>query len=211
MKKIAILFTILCASALNGMENPQYGSYKGLGNLSPEIQVMIIQALNTYKNPVDVINAIKAISLVDKELNEIINQEYGNQKGFTKLVHILADKFNETTGEIADKFKTPAANEYIKLGSQLVNTIMDSDKSEGEKTKNEVIALIKDGADVNFSRKWYFGDEEFGKDWFIETPLGNAIVFKENIELTKLLIQSGANPEKLNPFQKNKMAKLLQQ
>ena len=87
MKKIALLFTLLCAGALNGMEQPEQGHYVGLAELSPEIQVMIIQTLNTYdktfspeKNLTNTVNAIKAMSETNKQLNEVVNDMYGNLK-----------------------------------------------------------------------------------------------------------------------------------
>src|SRR6476660_2972139 len=110
MKKIVLLFTILCVGALNGMEQPQKGHYGGLAELSPEIQVMIIQSLNTYdknltpeENLTNIVNAIKAMSETNKQLHAVVNDMYGNLKGFTALVVILAEQFpNMTREEIAN-------------------------------------------------------------------------------------------------------------
>jgi ankyrin repeat protein len=143
MKKLLLLITF-CAM-LNGMENPkrEHGHYVGMEDLSPEIKVMIIQSLHTYDFPDDVIDAIKALSLTDKELNAIVNDMYGNQQGFAQLAHLLANKFGETTESIAKKFKTPAANHYLNLAKQVHNAISHADF-------NTALQLVKKGADVNF-------------------------------------------------------------
>ena len=94
MKKVFLLCALVCAGQMYGMESQQ--SY--MEELSPEVKVMIIQALhNTYnpklnseENLKSIINAIKAMSEVNTELNAIVNYMYGNQKKFTELVHILA-------------------------------------------------------------------------------------------------------------------------
>jgi len=193
MKKIALLFTILCAGALNGMENPEQGHYKGLGGLSPEMQVMIIQTLNnTYdytlsskENLKNIINAIKATSLVDKELNETVNDIYGNQKGFTALVHVLAKKFNTSTYNVAKEFKTKASQEYLDLGTQLANAIREKDNAK-------VAELISQDADVNFIEnpyRWIMGGKYRGN-----TILLTAVMYKHLVGSIQLLLDAGANP-----------------
>lgn len=105
MKKIALLITILSAGALNGMESPKHSQITWR-DLPIDAKAVIVQALQTYDNPNDTLNAIKAMGLSDKELNKIVNDVYlrGNLKDFTALVHILANKFKKTTFNIATKF-----------------------------------------------------------------------------------------------------------
>lgn len=172
---MALLFTVLCASQLYGMEPEQH---KGFGGLSPEIQVMIISFLNEYKNLADVIKAIKETSRVDKELNAIINDMYGNQKEFTKLVHILANKFNKSTYEVANEFNTPFGEKYNSLNSQFMAAI---NLSNAENISN----FINQGADINYSSN-------------LNTPLILA-TSKWNYEIIQLLLQYGANANFNNP------------
>ncbi len=176
MKKV-LLFTLLCVGQLYGMESER-GRYKNLGKLSPEVQIMIIQSLNEYDNLTDIVKAIKATSLTNQQLNEVINDIYGNQKGFTALVHLLADKFPEDgTVEIASEFKTPAAQKYIQLHNELRDSI-------GKKYYGKVKSLIEhSGADVNST-----------VIFFIITPLMKAVLF-DDARMVKLLLDLGANPQ----------------
>ncbi len=145
MKKITLLFTLLCAGALNGMEVPEHGHYVGIGieALPDDVKPLIIMYLNEYDDVDDIVTAIKATSLSNKELNKIVNEMYGNQKGFAALAHMLANKFNTTTEVVAEEFGTPAAKHYLDLGNQL-NTAISSGKF------NIAKKLIEKGADVNY-------------------------------------------------------------
>jgi len=176
MKKLTLLLTLLCASALNGM-GPGYGHFRGLGDLPPEIQVMIIQTLNTYNTLDDVINAIKAISKTNQQLNAIVTEEYGNQKRFNALVHTLANKFNTTTKTVAQKLGTLAAKIYITAGDILVQAIKNN-------SINHIIQAINAGADINYS--FNTGHETL-------TPLLLAVTH-EQADIVKLLLEKGANP-----------------
>ncbi len=178
MKKIALLFTLLCASALNGMEQPEQGRYAGLGELSPEIQVLIIQALNTFdkylsskENLTNTVNAIKAMTETNKQLHAVVNDMYGNLKGFTALIGILAEKFFAISrDDIAYKFNTPLAEEYKKLGNKLLNNIF-------RKPIEKITQLIKQGADVNYNKMILIYAVSDG-----------------DVNLVKLLLDAGANP-----------------
>lgn len=184
MKKIALLFTILCAGQLYGMENPERGRHIGLEDLSPEIQVMIIHALNTYDNLDDVINSIKASSLTNQQLNAVVNDMYGNLPGFKKLAHTLANKFNTSVVEIAQKFNTPASRQYINLIVQLIRAIEN-------RQIDMVTQLIKQGADINLLMIDNMG--------YYITPLLYAALrpsglTAKDVAIVQLLINSGANP-----------------
>ncbi len=205
MKKIALLFTILCAGALYGMKRIQsrskYGHYVSMAELSPEIQVMIIQALNTYdknlnpeENLVNIINAIKAMSATNRQFNTIVNDIYGNLAGFTALVHILGKKFNINTDVIATKFETPIAEKYIQLGQNLMKETVQLDPI------NKVVQLIEQGADVNYSTKGYtvtrpiFSLANEANYYDAYTPLYWAVRFSRHA-LVKLLLNAGAIPK----------------
>jgi ankyrin repeat protein len=179
MNKIALLLTILCLSPLHGME-PEKGRYIGMEELSPEVKALIIQALNAYNNNLsaqdnlkNTIRAIKAMSSTSQELHEIVNDLYGNQKGFTKLMHILANKYGTSTAIIAQIFRGPAADMYIKNGYALLWGTHDT---------NMVKQHISEGADVNFINEMNI------------TPLKQAMI-NLNPEAVQLLLNAGANPE----------------
>src|SRR5262245_54934151 len=107
MKKTIILFTILSIGLLNGMETePSYET------LPKELKQEIINtALATSKSVDEAINTLKTVSA----LQGIQFDKLFDLKDFTKLVHMLADKFNTKTELIAEKFKTPVAEEYVRL------------------------------------------------------------------------------------------------
>lgn len=223
MKKTILLLTILCAGHLYGMEPEQGYTNTNLNELSPEVRYMIVRALSTTYNPKlnnienlkNTVNALNAMSRVNKQFNAIINDLYGksqeNLKEFTKLVHILADNFNVSTKEVAMMFNTPIAQQYIDLGEQLVILVygdkldprrqMEIYNKTGKLPTNvdpqDIITLIKNGADVNYISKL---DPKID---YKESPL-SAAVFVENVALVNLLLEHGANPELvahiLDPF-----------
>lgn len=152
MKKLILLFTIVCAAGqMYGME-PERGHYAGvfwegipnyMSMLPAELKGDIIQFFLSGDTLSEVLNNIKAVSLTSKELNTTLNKMYGNPKVFTALVHILADKFNTTTEAVAEKIGTPAAKYYLDLAEQLNTEISYFDL-------NKAIQLIEQGADVNY-------------------------------------------------------------
>lgn len=156
MKKIALLFIITCTGQLYGMEptKPKPGRYIGLENLPQEVQVIIVSSLHTYDNPDDLIHALKAISRTNTTLRKMIFTRYGsfcNLKEFTTLVHILADQFNLSTKDIANKFNTPTSKYYVELGDKLRNYVFKSTSLTNH--IDEVTKLIEQGADVNYSKQ----------------------------------------------------------
>jgi len=152
MKKITLLFTLLCVAALNGMENPERNDYKGFGGLSPEIQVMIIRSLNIHDTLYNIIKAIKATSLVDKELNEIVNGEYGNLAGFTALLHTLANKFPDATKEnMATLFNTEIANKYLELNRDFEYRTGNLHNPNQTKMLDTLTQFIDQGADPDYT------------------------------------------------------------
>lgn len=197
MKKIALLFTILCAGALNGMEpermEPERDSFLFYGQLPPELRALIIMSVNTYSTLDNIVNTIKAASVTSKEINAIVNEKYGNLAGFTALIGALEEKFpGITRAEIAKKFGTSIADLYIDLGNILVAHCKNTASTDG------LINIINDGADVNFSTMFsamfsaMFEEIEAGEI----TPLFAATNFldKNKIDLLKVLLEKGANP-----------------
>jgi len=176
MKKIALLFLFLCANALSGMEQP-----KSVSILPPEVIEMIIVYVHAYDNPDAVIKAIKSLSLVDINFNTIINDMYSNPEGFKVLVHMIANKFNKQPCEIANKFKTPAAEKYSDLCEKLRSTLKrlgaQEDKIEGVKK------LLEEGADIN-------GFPVLPAVMTGSTP---------SAEMIQFLLDNGANPNAKTP------------
>ena len=181
MKKLILLFTIVCAAGqLYGME-PERGRYIGLGDLPRDVQVIIISYLQTNDNLDDTM-LHKRSQPYNKQLNAIVNETYGNQKGFAALMHVLEDKFHKkhpflpgiNTVYIASGLKTSAAKEYVRL----VQTLRDALKNDDMTTIKNALAK---GADINAT---------FGLG---NTFLVNA-VSKNNLKKTQLLLDIGADP-----------------
>lgn len=178
MKKLTVLFTLLCtASALNGMK-PERGRYVGMGDLPPEVQAIIVSYLHTYDNLNDIVKAIKATSETNRQLKEIVNEEYGDPKKFKALVHVLANKFNTATKNIAEQLGTPFTTKHYTLAG---DTLIQAIKNGSIHDVTKAIAL---GADVNYSF-------DHGEDKL--TPLLLAVT-NEKYEIIKLLLDNGANP-----------------
>jgi hypothetical protein len=197
MKKLILLFTVTCiAGQMYGM-GPERGRYIGMADLPKEVQVLIIQALNKSKNRWgnvnidEVIHAIVAMSLTSKALNEIVNEAYGNQKGFKALINELATvdvgrnpPHFKKRSDIAQKFKTEAARNYVELGNALAEAVQ---KNNIEK----VTELLEQGADVNFdSGIWTYHPRHV----YRMMPL-SYVVRCHNVAMIKLLLSFGAEVE----------------
>ena len=204
MKKVVLLFTILCAGALNSMDptslyelrrtGPEQGRYIGTGmeDIPIEVQSLIITHINTGNTVTNAIRDIIRTSRTNTTLNKIVNDMYGNQKGFSELVHVLADKFNLTPPDVAAKFKTDASTTYIQLATALLYSIKSHDTQF-------VDNIIKQGADVNY----YSG----GSDKI--TPLVYAIRYG-TADIVKLLLNSKANPNFTGPYTESYAMKVLE-
>ena len=98
-----VLFTILCAGALNlnGMEPERTIR---ISDLPREVQSIIITHGDSLN---DVIKSITKMSEVNTTFYKLVNDIYGNQKTFTTLVQVLAKKFNLDPHFVASQFKTP--------------------------------------------------------------------------------------------------------
>lgn len=182
MKKIALLFTLLCVVALNSME-PEKPELDPViwKNLPEDVKPLIIMALTESGDNIDlaICNIIKAAH-INRKLNEMINEKYGNLVGFTELVGILGKKFPHITREeIAKKFDIPIAKQYADLGFELLVKV-------GYGSIGQIVESIKQGADVNFHSDHGF----FGKRI---TPLILAIKGIK-VDAVRLLLDFGANP-----------------
>ena len=60
------------------------------------------------------------------------------------MVHLLADRFNISTEDVAGKFGTLVAENYQILGRELLSAISFF------KDEEKIAALIQQGADVNY-------------------------------------------------------------
>jgi hypothetical protein len=135
MKKIALLLIILCAHALNGMEQPA-------PTLPPEVIEVIVNQVYTYDDPDAMIKAIHKLSLFDTNFHTILNDMHGNPEGFKILAHMIAKKFNMQPCDIASRFHTQVAKNYVEICTQLRNKLKAQDIAG-------VKQLLEQGADVN--------------------------------------------------------------
>jgi len=140
-------------------EEPELGI--NISNLPQNIHDKIIKIVLASSDTLALEETIKAINIA----SALRVVRYDNLKDFTKLVYILADKFNVLPNLVAKKFNTSTARIYLGLGLKL------------SMNPQYPIQLIEQGADINFMNG---------------TPLGNAIKH-QNIELVTCLLDSGAN------------------
>jgi len=175
MKKIVLLFTIACIGQLYGME-PIEPSYK---SLPKELQQEIItQALAVSNDPFQAIEMIEKFSILH-------GVQFDNIKDFTKLVHILADKFNVSAQDIAYFFETPVSQKYRQLFNTFLRYLRENNLEDIKKS-------IAQGVDI-FSSKdgilpWYL-------HMMVKTNNLNPLHVKQpQLEIIKLLLANGADP-----------------
>ncbi len=142
MKKIALLFTILCAGHLYSMEAER------IVDLPKELQDIIAQtAIESSDNLDETILMIKKLSLSYKVPHSTL---FNNIKDFTKLVHLLAKKFNMATLDVAYLFaynlKIPAAQQYKSLYFKAIDG-----KPYAYYNSDILNQLIADGLDINLT------------------------------------------------------------
>jgi len=173
-----LLGALVCAGQIYGMEPQEpMGAFAQLPKeLHQEIIRKAIESSDTLEEFVKAVNVACALQGVC----------YDNLKDFTKLMHMLADKFDTTTHEVAGNFHTSLAEKYIQLGEQLL--IIDDESSQLD-TFDKVTQLINDGADVNFTMRNNMAIDS--------TPLFVAIQLI-NVDVVKLLMQSGVIPTSQN-------------
>ncbi len=207
MKKIILLFTIVCISTLNGME-PKRGTLAGMWeNIPAEVKPLIVIALAQSSNDIDeAIREIIKTSRVNTELNKIVNDLYGNPAGFRNLMQILAKSFPDlTTTEIAKKFKTNVAENYL-TSSVSLKSIIDKYRRSSDfihntftinEFENEVKKLIEKGADVNFTwgkdpKRHRLIDQTFASRLYGQDNEARLPTYKE---ILQILIKYGATSD----------------
>jgi hypothetical protein len=154
----------------------------GMQDLPREVQSLIITHLETGDSLKNIIRAIVRTSQVDTTFFKLVNDIYGNQKGFTALVQVLANKFKMDPYSVAVHFKTPTSEEYIRLITELFAAIRNDDK-------NKVTELLKAGADAN-----YYAARDKNM-----TPLAYAVRYRD-ADMVKELLKFGANPNHMGTF-----------
>jgi len=203
MKKIALLFTILCVGALNGMETEHIVKlplelHKAIVQTALEASSTVDQTIKAIQNASAIHSGVKlnnaeAMNLLQKTLpnnltqaiDKVKNLQGTEPKDFTKLVHLLAKKFNISPYQVASLFNTPIAQKYIKLSEKLepyVSHIRDYGVNV------EINNLISQGADVNF-----YNSHKYNYSPLLNLAIGYTSS-KSDILRVKQLINAGANP-----------------
>lgn len=207
MKKIILLFTILCASQLYVME-PEQQRY--INSLPLNVQSLIT-------GYVDINDRIA----VDDKVTEIIKatkNQITNLDNFTALVHVLGERFHMPIisklfpGEIAAEYNRLSSNQNI-INPGLVMSIYKKGLNEPvyhqyiednkpitkliDNIDENIRRLVAEGADVNYNT-WTFRKTEWA-------PLPMAIKFSD-LETVALLLASGAKPTKYTLEQAKEIA-----
>ncbi len=181
MKKLILLFTMVCAaSQLYGMEPTEKKEALRMytsPEMLPELRKKIINAaLRSSDNLKEAITTIEKFSILHRvELNNLFNL-----KDFTKLVHMLADKFDLTTQAVAVKFGTATERRYLDLVYKLKQAIRYHPADA-----KKIAQLIEQGADVNST------DLYSHTSILIEAVKEGA---NAQAQIIKLLLDAGANP-----------------
>lgn len=176
MKKIALLLTIACATQLYGMEKEKPTYEETYGSLLPELKQNIISTALTRSN-----NLPEAIKIIESASAMYGAPLYNNINDFTKLVHILANKFNTTTLNVAEQLNFPISKKYTELVELAINFIQMYGKESYLFNQ-----WIKDGLDVNAT---------INND---NTSLLMYAASYGNTQAVKLLLNAGANPHYTN-------------
>ena len=182
MKKIALLFTIICAGQLYGME-PMEAEH--IGDLPGELQREITQA--AIASSKDLGKAIAMIKKLSESFGIQYNKLFGNIQDFTKLVYMLLDGFEVSPylrkgtpyliAQDLEKAHFTLASEYLSLREQLQKSV-----TEGDKNIEETKKLIEEGADVNSANTIFMALS------------ANFLLARPAVQTIKLLLDHGANP-----------------
>ena len=179
MKKTALLFTILCVGQLYGMENP-HPELGAFGQLPEELHKEIVKTLATSNNLEATIGAIKVAGTLQ-------GVRYDNLKDFTRLVNVLADTFGVSTVEVAKKFNTPTAKQYLNFekAHELIKLANRNRRENLSESYQGLVKLIREGFNVN-TTGWSNGSLLMWASFF-NLPV-----------LVKVLLDAGANPHHRN-------------
>jgi hypothetical protein len=212
MKKMALFFIIISVGILNGMENPDQvlNEEKNVfKNLPQEVKGLILLAFAQSGNDLDLaIHNIKLASRTSKALNQMLN--LGNIKGFTAIVAQLQKRFEGDfrlpRKEIAEKFNTQTAQEYIKLGQKLL--VPANRYYENSKDVKVVEKALAKGADPNYSTMT--NAPLYGTHAAIMNNMTDDRQKRNETLITifKLLLQAGAKDENLMFYEAKRINKL---
>ena len=140
MKKLILLFTIVCAGQLYGMV-PEYVIKAGdMASLPQEIRKFIVLTLVESSTLEEAITAIRLLTETSKELNTMVNEPITMRT----IIRILAQKFNAPSEYIAKKLNTSGSKNYMTRGLDLRVALYQKDFVGAEN-------LIKSGgADIDY-------------------------------------------------------------
>jgi len=97
MKKLILVFAMMSACHMHAMElieDEQTRINIGWSYLPNMVNLLVLTEINKYDDPDDIINAIKKLSLTDRDLNKIINTH--DENVFLVLVDLLVEKITCT-------------------------------------------------------------------------------------------------------------------
>ncbi len=139
MKKLILLFSIVCAGQLHGMEPEYVIKADDMASLPQEIRKFIVLTLVESSTLEEAITAIRLLTETNKEFNAMVNDPIIMRT----IIRILVQKFNAPSEYIAIKLNTPGSKSYIASYSLLRSAL---DQKDFVKAEN----LIKAGADIDY-------------------------------------------------------------
>jgi hypothetical protein len=178
MKKLLLLGALVCAGQLYSMENiHETAPWKSLNSDVQREIIKMILATNKYLD--DAVKTINTACILERIRCD-------NLKNFTQLVSMLEEKFpSYTKQEIAEKFNTPLALQYINLNLEFILNIKQG------KSIEKIKQLIDQGVDVNFSSSSVM----LGGSPLAALVKSTRDMDKNHaIAIMHLLLSSGANP-----------------
>lgn len=174
LKKISTV-----SKELHGIINGILNNANNIYGFTNSMQMLI----KNHNNLNEAITDINQKSEVNQELRNVINDMHG----FTTLMHILENKFSiYTTEEIAQKFNTPIAQQYIDLGNKLLGTMIIT---YGPLFVSKATQYINASADINFSKP-----ENAGTGRRKKTILKIAVHSEEPTKVA-FILKLGATPD----------------
>jgi hypothetical protein len=156
MKKILLLFTIVCAGQLYGMDPTSLYELRRTGPikpsvakadrpdylamLPPEVKGLIVLAVARSGTLQETIEAIRGLIETNKEFNVMLNDPII----IRAIIHILVQKFNTPSEYIAQQLSTKGSEQYITLSKELMATLWQGEYFHYAEN------LINRGADIDF-------------------------------------------------------------
>jgi len=214
MKKIFLLFTIICAGQLYGMEvlEPSYGSLPR--ELKQEIINTVLEIINTTEES----NNLSQTIVMIKIFSILHGIEYNTLPLFNGLMNRLAKKFPDINRrDIARNFGIEIGKAYVTLNEKFYAMAKNfEDKPTLEKYKD----FIAQGADSSFT--FFFGGchsffDHIWHDSFdgilpkvCEFVYSKRTDTEEALKVLEYLLQQGSNPNIYVTITRFKSTTLLQ-